>query len=250
MRQTLLFLVGVMLTAAAASAEDGARLSFGASLEADYFGADTYEVAPFGSLGYRRGAFGLEATPRSGRLSWTQSPGLTFGILLRRRSGRDAVEDPAVDALETVPATVEAGLFLRTRAGPMTLSAEIAGDILGETDGIVGELGASLPLPVSDRLTLVPAVGLFGANDAFADAFFSVEAGDVAASGLTRFEAEGGLLGAALGLSARYKLTERIQATGALRYIRLAGDAAESPIVADRGSPDQLVASFGLSVGF
>ncbi|MEM1235084.1 MAG: MipA/OmpV family protein [Pseudomonadota bacterium] len=151
-------------------------------------------------------------------------------------------------SLGTVSATVEAEVFVRTKAGPVTLSAEVAGDIQGETDGVLGEVGASVPMPVSERLTLVPAVGLFGANDAFADTFFSVEQEDVAASGLPRFEASGGLLGAALGLTARYEISDRITASGSVRYIRLTGDAADSPIVSERGSRDQVVASFGLSV--
>lgn len=250
MRGIIFFLAATFFAGTSASAEDGIRLSFGTVVEAEYFGAGVYEASPSLSIGYRSGAFGLKATPRSARLSWTLSPDLTFGTLIRRRGGRDDVEDTAVDALSTVPATIELGLFVRTKAGPVTLSAELAGDILGETDGILGEIGASVPLPVAERLTLVPAAGLFGANDAFADAFFSVEQADVAASGLPRFEASGGTLGAAFGLSARYEVSDRITASGSLRCIRLTGDAANSPIVSERGSRDQVVASFGLSVGF
>lgn len=246
----LLLTIAAVFASNAACADDGLHLSFGTIVEATYFGADRYEASPSLSIGYRRGDVGIDATPRSARLSWTASPDLTFGTLVRRRGGRDDVEDTAVSALTSVPATIEAGLFARTKAGPVTLSAEVAGDILGETNGVVGEIGASVPLSVTDRFTLVPAVGLFGANDAFADAFFSVEETDVAASGLQRFEASGGVLGAAIGLSAHYQVSDRVTASGSLRFIRLAGDAADSPIVSDRGAHDQFVASFGLTVGF
>ncbi|MEL6322940.1 MAG: MipA/OmpV family protein [Pseudomonadota bacterium] len=245
-----LLLVAAFSAGNSARADDGIRLSFGTVVEAKYFGADVQEVPQSLSIIYKSGDFGIEATPRSARLFWTASPDLTFGTLIRRHAGRENVEDAAVNALRSVPATVEAGLFVRTKTEPASLSAEVAGDILGETNGVVGEIGASVPIPVADQFTLVSAVGLFGANDAFADAFFSVEQTDVAASGLPWYEASGGVLGAAEGLSACYLFSQSVSASGSLRYIQLAGDAADSPIVSERGSRDQVVASLGLTVGF
>ena len=157
-----LLIVAALFADNAARADDGFRLSFGTVVEAACFGADTYEVSPSLSIGYRRGDIGIEARPRSARLSWTASPDLTFGTMIRRRGGSDDVEDAAVDALTTVPATIEAGLFVRTRAGPVSLSAEVAGGILGETNSVVGEIGASAPIPIADQFTLVPTAGLFG----------------------------------------------------------------------------------------
>ena len=250
MRSLSLLFTAAILTAPCAFAQDGFRLSFGGAVEPDYLGADTYSPSPFVSLSYRRGSLGIEGTPRSARLSWDTSQVFRVGALLRSRGGRGSVEDPAVDALADVPATVEAGMFFRANAGPIRISAEFAADVLGETNGVVAELGARLPLPLSERATLVPSIGLFGANDAFADAYFSVAQADVAASGLTRFDASGGLLGGTIGLSGRYQINDRVTAIGGVSYSRLTADAADSPIVADRGAPGQFRASVGLSIRF
>jgi outer membrane scaffolding protein for murein synthesis (MipA/OmpV family) len=82
------------------------------------------------------------------------------------------------------------------------------------------------------------------------DSFFGIDGAQSAASGLEPFEAEAGLKDVGLSLRLNYGLTERWSILASGEYRRLLGDAADSPIVADEGSADQLQSFVALGYRF
>jgi outer membrane protein len=242
--------LALLLLGTDAAAESGVTLSLGIASEADYPGSDDAEVSPAASLVLRRDDWTVEGNPRSLRATYRRGPALRFGGGIRRRGGRDDVADPVVARLDPVPATVEGLAFARGRLGPVGLGIDVAADLLGETDGFVVELGASLPLPVGERLRVTPGIAAFWADAAFSDAVFGVGAAEGARAGLPASDAGAGWIGVGGGASARYEQNETFALTGALRAVRFTGDAAASPIVADRGERHQIIAAFGIEVGF
>jgi outer membrane protein len=78
------------------------------------------------------------------------------------------------------------------------------------------------------------------AGDDYMDTYFGVTALQSARSGLRTYNPSGGIVSYGVGAQVGYAWTTRMQTTAFLRYDRLAGDVAKAPLVAERGSRDQL----------
>ena len=69
--------------------------------------------------------------------------------------------------------------------------------------------------------------------------WFDITGTQSAASGLPAFRAHSGLKSAGASFHASYAFTSHWELLASLGYKRLLGDAAGSPVVKERGSPDQ-----------
>ena len=78
------------------------------------------------------------------------------------------------------------------------------------------------------------------ATDDYMDEFFDVTPADSARSGLDTFDADAGFKDVALDASLTYRFAAHWSATGSLRYTRLLGDAADSPVTDDVGDENQI----------
>ncbi|MGF1476576.1 MAG: MipA/OmpV family protein [Geminicoccaceae bacterium] len=225
-------------------------VSAGAGIAPESLGADTYEVEPVASVTLGYGDYRHEASPAGARATLLHMRGFRAGAIARRRGGRNDVDDPVIDLLENINATIEVGGFLRAPLGPLVLGAEVTQDVLGEHEGLIGELTLGLPLALSEKLSLTPSAGLVLTNDAFAQTFFGVSDADAGRSGLSAFDADGGPLAASGGIGVRYAVSQRIGLSAGVTFARLIADAETSPIVAERGSANQLFGRIGLSYRF
>jgi outer membrane protein len=80
--------------------------------------------------------------------------------------------------------------------------------------------------------------------------YFSITPAQSAASGLAVYDAGGGLRSFGAGAQARYAWTPRWAGHMFFEYERLAGDAANSPLVTQRGSRDQIQVGIGTTYAF
>ncbi len=80
--------------------------------------------------------------------------------------------------------------------------------------------------------------------------YFSIDAAQSAASGLPVYQASGGLYSYGAGTQARYFWTPQWSALAFVEYERLAADAANSPLVTERGSPNQVTVGLGVTYSF
>lgn len=87
-------------------------------------------------------------------------------------------------------------------------------------------------------------------SEDYMQSYFGVDAGQSARSGLSAYDADGGLLSVGLAASATVPLSRRVALTATARYDRLGDEAAESSLVEERGSPDQASAGLFLSYRF
>jgi outer membrane protein len=69
-------------------------------------------------------------------------------------------------------------------------------------------------------------------------------------SGLPAFAARAGLKSTGAVGSVTYQWTPHLATMAYVEYARLLGDAADSPIVTQRGSPDQVTAGIGAKYSF
>jgi len=161
-----------------------------------------------------------------------------------------------IEALGDVSAAVEVGGFVGTtralvtsRTAPPILFTARASVLkaIGGHDGVVIEPSIGLLRP-SRKWTTIGTLNATYASGAFQRTFFGVDAAGAAASGLPQFDAEGGIRDVGATAVVTYRFTEKWGVNSVASYSRLIGDAADSPVVTQEGSPDQLF--FGLNVSY
>jgi outer membrane protein len=117
-------------------------------------------------------------------------------------------------------------------------------------EGFVADFSADFvwrPQPAW-TLTLGPRLSL--ADDEYMRTYFSVTPAQALTSGLPGFDAKGGLKSTGAVASVTYQWTPQFATMAYVEYARLLGDAADSPIVTQRGSPDQVTVGVGAKYSF
>lgn len=182
-----------------------------------FINEDTVRVGPIGRLKFSRGEDGDQP----------------FAV-----TGEDTTD---LRGLGEVDTTFELGGFVEYEIGGVTLGAEARKAISGH-DGAVLDLDASW----SGRSMAFgpPLIWSFGprvrvVDDTYTTAYFGVTPAQSAAAGLPVYTAGGGVFSYGLGGTAILPLDDRWTMVAFASYEKLAGDAADSPLVQLRGSEGQ-----------
>ncbi len=215
----------------------------GAIASPDYRGASTYSVRPIPALTVRHGdnfaLNGLEAayTPvRAG--PWRA------GVQARFRFGQHEADNRvALRGLGDVGASVELGGFVGYGRGPVTLKASFAQDVAGGHGAQVASLGAAYAVQLQ-RTSAGPVLFSAGpsvtwASGKFNRAYYGVDAGQSARSGLAPYRPGSGVESVGLSANLIAPLSRRVTFVALAGYDRLSGEAADSPRVRGLGSRSQ-----------
>lgn len=222
-------------------------VGIGAGFAPDYEGSDDYEAVPTWLLSasdlYHPDTHITLAGPVL-RSNFVPHPQFRAGLVGQRLDDRDDVDDDAVDEL----GSTDTALLLGATVGwdffagqPLSLTAAI--DLRYDVANGNGYL-------VTPRLTYANAwpesrfsIGaeLFGnwASDDYMSEQFGVAADEAARAGLDAHDADADFKDAGLRLSVDYRFVENVSGTLLGAYSRILGDAADSPIVDDRGDKNQ-----------
>lgn len=240
--RTLGYALFPLFFATAAHAEDAPAqldIEIGAAAIAvpRYPGSDSLRTLalPDVSIALGRTLFASFATGIGARL--VDKGGIALGVLARPDLGRRAGDvATALPGLSRVSAAPELGGFAEWSPGAsLTLRGEVRRAIGGH-DGTVGDLSLAWVHPVGRRVVLIAAPSLRLADARFMRAYFGVPAG----LPLTPHHAGAGLERAGVMGTALVRLTPRIGLALSLRYDRLTGDAADSPVTrGTHGSANQ-----------
>ena len=163
---------------------------------------------------------------------------------------RERMDTSALRGLGDVPWAVEVGVFgeywwvpwLRTRA-------ELRQGFNGH-HGIVADIFVDAVVPVGPQWTLSGGPRITLASTPAVSPYFSINSVQSAASGLPIFDAKGGVRSVGAGTQARYLWTRQFATHAFFEYERLTGDVASSPLVAQRGNPNQFTFGFGATHSF
>jgi len=220
-------------------------LTGGGSVTPSYFGADSYRVAPSGSFsftGLQAGAVGL-GDPLGPRLF---APGTGIRGAFRyipKRAGADALA-----GLDDVKASVELGLGLHHTTDLWQLYGDLRYGVVGHR-ALAGEVGANAILRTRGGLVVHAGPRAEFGNARFMRTYFGITPAE-ASPALGAFRpGGGGLYSVGFEIGAYQPLSPDWGITAAVRYDRLRGDAAASPIVR-QGSRDQFTARIGLTRHF
>jgi outer membrane protein len=168
---------------------------------------------------------------------------------------RKASSYAALNGLGNVDFTVQAGAFAEYWPMPwMRLRVEARQGIGGET-GVTGDLFMDAVVPVGPwtlsggpRMTLQSAAAI--------SPYFSITSAQSAAStvaglpALPVYNAGGGLYSYGAGSQVQYAFDPKWTAHALVEFERLTGSAADSPLVTQRGSPDQFTFGLGATYSF
>lgn len=217
-----------------------------------YEGSGTSMFRPFPMFDVRR--VGTPAGFRSPR------DGFSFGILdygrfvagptVKARFERKESSDNDLRGLGDVAWTLEAGAFAEYWPTDWLRGRVELRQGIGGHHGLVSDLTADLVVPVTRQLTLSGGPRMTLATAAATSPYFSITPGQSAASGLPVYDAGGGFRSFGAGAQARYEWSPQWATHMFVEYERLAGDAANSPLVLQHGTRDQIQVGIGATYSF
>ncbi|MDA7787756.1 MipA/OmpV family protein [Sphingomonadaceae bacterium] len=194
------------------------------------FVASVQEGVKFSAIDGNR----FRAGPRASvEFSRQEDGGSTFRIAGERTSDLIGLGD--------IDTSLSFGGFAELDFGNFTASANLGQAVTGH-EGLSGELAVNYSGTVRRRgppiiYSLGPKLNF--ADDTYQNAFFGINAVQSGASGLSEFEASGGVVSYGASATVIVPLNDKIATTLIGSYSRLTGDAARSPLVEERGSNDQ-----------
>ena len=214
----------------------------------EYDGSDEYGyfVKPKGSIAWRDR---IILTESSLRAQFREGP-FRFGPIVKYEQGRSDEDDKDIKGVGSVPAGFGVGLYIKYKEDGFALSAETRKELAGGHGGILTELKAELELPTGGSPWGKLGTELTIADSAYMEEFFGIDANQSARSGLPTFDADGGLRSISVFWASKIDLTPHWALGGQVTYLRMLGDAADSPIVEDAGSPNNVILALALVYRF
>jgi outer membrane protein len=158
--------------------------------------------------------------------------------------------DGALQGLGNVPWAIELGVFAEYWMVPwLRTRVEVRQGFNGH-HGIVSDIFVDAVVPVGTQWTFSGGPRVTLASTAATSPYFGINAAQSAASGLPLFDAKGGVRSVGAGTQARYSWTPQFATHAFVEYERLNGDAASSPLVEQRGTPNQFTFGIGATHSF
>ncbi len=116
--------------------------------------------------------------------------------------------------------------------------------------GTVADFSADFIVPVVQRFTVSAGPRFTWESTSATSPYFGIDAVQAMTSGLPVFNAKGGAHSAGVGAQISYRVNPQWEVHSYVEYERLLGDAAKSPLVTVRGSPNQTTVGIGASYSF
>jgi outer membrane scaffolding protein for murein synthesis (MipA/OmpV family) len=244
------------------STRDSLTIGLGAAVTPDYEGSNDYRIIPAGAIRgkYKGISFSTRGTylfvdvvPGSGKVELDAGP-----IVGVRMNSRRHIEDDVVEDLPRLKRAFEVGGFggvsfhgLTNPYDTLALRLDVLHDIGNAHESTTFTPNLEFSTPLSRTTYLGASVGAEFVANRCADYYFGVTPAGSLASGLPVFNPDGGMknwkLGLLLNQSLSGDLLHGFSIFGAGQYSRLVGDFKRSPIVDDRGSPNQWIGAIGLA---
>jgi outer membrane protein len=221
----------------------------------DYLGSKYYKgvAAPFlkytlrGSYRY----FTLAGTQLSFNI--VDQPVFRFGPVLNYRPARASVEQDQVDRMTKIDAALEggvyAGLEFIEKSNPrqrLLFTLQWTADMSGVYNGWLVTGAAKGWMPIARQWDIgLTLSGTYG-DSAYTSKYFGVDTVDAIQAPLPRYTASAGFRDVSVTPAVIYHVDQNWSIAGGVRYMRLLGDAADSPIVDGVGSKDQVIVGAGV----
>ena len=168
---------------------------------------------------------------------------LEIGPSVNLDFGRSESASRDLRGLGNVGFSLELGGYVSYTTAFAKLELSFGHDVAGGHGGGMVDLNASTTLYRGEAFS----VGLNGtltlATSKYLKSFFGITPAQSRASGLPVFHPKGGLKDALVGVQASYTFSPKIALLAHVGYERLLGDAADSPLIQQRGDANQMQAT-------
>jgi len=220
-------------------------LTGGANVAPSYFGADSYRVSPGGSFGFTGLRFGnVQLGDPVGPRQFAPGTGIRGAFrYIPKREGKAELA-----GLDDVKAALELGLGLQHTWEFWQVYGELRHGVIGHR-ALAGEIGVNALYRGESGLVVHAGPRAEFGNSRFTRTYFGVTAAEEARSGLGAYRPGGGIYSVGFEVGAYQPLSADWGITGSVRFDRLRGDAAASPVVR-QGSRNQFTARAGLTRHF
>lgn len=245
-----------------------AKIGFGIGPFPEYEGSDDYVATAMPLIDIReQGAYfikgasintndsllsaGLTLLHFSYSENSTRRMQIVMGPLVRAYGGRDENDSDVLNGLGDIDRSVGIGGFIEFTAGDWLANLSVSPqDVGNDNDGTLATFDIAYTTSIKDDLKLSTGLSTSWANDDYMQGYFGVTDAQATQSGLSRFDSESGFKDVGLHMKASYSVSPSWSLEGQLGYWQLLNDAADSPIVKDEGSADQVRGLVGLSYKF
>ena len=226
------------------------RVGAGVQTLPRYPGADDRSLRPLLDVGRSRAGtpFAFSAADQGFGPALIRGGPLSIGPSANYESARDA-EDVGV-AVPRVGFTVEVGAFVQLDLSENFRLRVDGRKGLGGHRGAIGMASADFVVRDGDDWLFALGPRLTFADRRYNRAYFGVTPETAAATGLAAFDPSGGATMVGGASTVRFQITPRWGVYGYVKYDRLTGDVADSPLVAGFGSKDQFSAGVALNYTF
>jgi MipA family protein len=224
----------------------------GGEYKPDFEGANRAMLSPVPIFAiHRAGSTEQFRGPRdSASIAFLDFGDLRAGPVAKFEAARKQYNYSELNGLGDVKAAVQLGGFIeyypvdwfRTRV-------ELREGVVGP-NGTVADFSADFIVPVIQRLTISAGPRFTWESTQATAPYFGVDAVQAMASGLPLFNARGGPHSYGAGAQVSYRINPQWEVHSYIEYERLLGDAASSPLVTLRGSPNQTTFGIGASYSF
>jgi outer membrane protein len=224
----------------------------GGEYKPDFEGANRAMLSPVPIFAIRRaGTTEQFRGPRdSASIAFLDFGDLRAGPVAKFEAARKQYNYSELNGLGDVKAAVQLGGFIeyypvdwfRTRV-------ELRQGVVGP-NGTVADFSADFIVPVFQRLTISAGPRFTWESTQATSPYFGIDAVQAMASGLPAFNARGGAHSYGVGAQVSYRINPQWEVHSYVEYERLLGDAAASPLVTVRGSPNQTTVGIGASYSF
>ena len=224
----------------------------GGEYKPDFEGANRSMFSPVPIFAIRRaGTTDQFRGPRdSASIAVIDFGDLRAGPAAKFVSSRKASSYSELNGLGDVGTTVELGGFVEYYPVDWFRTRGELRQGIGGHHGVVADLSADFIVPIIQRLTLSAGPRFTWESTKATAPYFGIDAAQALATGLPAFDAKGGAHSYGAGAQVSYLINPKWEVHAYVEYERLLGDAANSPLVTLRGSPNQTTVGIGASYSF
>jgi MipA family protein len=229
-----------------------ATIGIGAEYKPDFEGARRSMLSPVPFFSIRRaGSAEPFRSPRdSASIALLDFNGIRAGPAAKFRAARTANNFAELNGLGDVNAAIEIGGFVEYFPVDWFRTRIETRQGFGGHQGVVADFSADVIVPVLQRFTLSAGPRFTWESTKATAPYFGINAVQAMATGLPVFNAQGGAHSAGAGAQVTYRIDPQWEVRSYVEYEHLLGDAAKSPLVAVRGSPNQTTVGIGATYSF
>lgn len=180
-----------------------------------------------------------------------QTENLTLGLGVGMTDGREESDNDAIKGLGDVDSSISGVLYGSYEWEMFEFGVDFQQDLGDGHEGSIIGLEASLRFPlIEDKLMFMIGPDATWASDDYMQAFYGISTKQAANSVYSKYDAGAGFKNVGLHAMAQYRITDSVSLNWISEYSKLIGDAAESPIVKDKGSDNQFFTGLMLNYSF